>query len=113
VTEVLVALASLYVFFFQLPAQFSVSSQALLKRSDPFSTQFTLTNDGLFDAHDVKAECQTAMTDIRNNKFKDNVAEGNVALRVPARDQLTIPCFIGTTSDYPLKLADITLRLSY
>jgi|SRR5438552_1827630 len=56
--ESMVALGTLYLVFFQLPAIFSPSPQIVTSFTYPFSTQFTFFNEGYFSAHEIRGACE-------------------------------------------------------
>ena len=113
--DVTVVLVSAYVLFFQVPANFSPSSQTLISRFDPFSTQFTFLNDGYMAAYNVRPSCGLAsVTTINETTFKRSLSS-NFIKPIPivrSKDRMTIPCTLGLRTD-PIKEADIAVILSF
>jgi hypothetical protein len=112
----LIGIATLYTLLFQVPASFSPSSQALLSATNPFSTQFTFTNDGLVAAYQVEPKCLlNSVTSAGQGPKIENTfrwQEKDLIPFVSAKDRFTVPCrflFGGVTA----KTADISLTFSY
>src|SRR5262249_46317294 len=103
-------------FFFQLPASFSPSSQTLINRFDPFSTQFTFLNDGYFAAYNVRTSCAfySVVSATRRAEVRDSLTHQYIEPFpiVRSKDRITIPCVFGSNIG-PIKEADIALILSY
>ena len=111
----LIGVATLYTLFFQMPASFSPFSQALLSATDPFSTQFTFTNDGLVAAYQIQPKCVlNSVTTRQGFKIANTLSwqEKDLIPFVSAKDWFTVPCrfLIGGLTT---KTADISLTFSY
>ncbi len=94
----------------------SVSSSTPLNPSDPFSTPFFISNDGLFAIYDVKFHC-----DLRGIKFPEGGGVSNISIiddspsisSIEASEKATTKCMISIPDATRNDHADIAIVISY
>ena len=112
--ESMVALGTLYLVFFQLPAIVSPSPQIITSFTYPFSTQFTFFNEGYFSAHEIRGACELNSVSSASKTVRHVLSplSRETVPKIRPRDSLTIPCVLPMRIG-PIKYADVTLMLTY
>lgn len=97
----------------------SVSSSSPLNPTDPFSTGFTISNDGFFSIHDVKFAC--SLNDVKGHvgEIPITIEDVEVDLDAPiskieASEKATFKCRISFSQTAPdLSVGDLSIDIDF
>lgn len=112
---ILVILTAVSQFYF-FSSRLSVEPGATLKASDPFTTIFTLHNEGQFSVYDVQFECSIDEVLYPNNiTAQDNVVTTD-AFDIPelaSNAKTSSPCYFPIEVSFDIITVTVSLRISY
>jgi hypothetical protein len=98
-------------------ARVTVSSLTPLNPTDPFSTPFSISNDGAFSIYDVEFSCSLNDVKFPNGGGMSNLSVGGYGLPpikvIEAGEKATYQCLIGSQETPKGSQADIHVVVSY
>lgn len=94
----------------------SVEEGARLDERNPYSTLFSVTNEGYIPATDFDSDCSLSFTDNERSNFNTTVVNHHFAQRLNHAGKATLPCFrsvlLGQYASFT-RVGDLTETVTY